>query len=113
MTFSGTTINFGIAAVGGVIIGSFIAAISVGEFRLEAFNDTEDMLRHIIGATMMGIGGILALGCTVGQGLSGMSTLALGSLISLISIITGGAYGIKYLEEGNLQDALKALFSSN
>ena len=113
MTFSGATINFGIAAVGGVIIGSFIAAISVGKFKLEAFKDTQDMLRHIIGATMMGIGGILALGCTIGQGLSGMSTLALGSLISLISIITGGAFGIKYLEEGNLQDAFKALFSSS
>ena len=79
----------------------------------EVVPNIHSILRHIIGATMMGIGGILALGCTIGQGLSGMSTLALGSLISLISIITGGAFGIKYLEEGNLQDAFKALFSSS
>jgi hypothetical protein len=58
----------------------------------------------------MGVGGILALGCTIGQGLSGMSTLALGSVIALVSIITGGVYGMKYLEEGSFGDALKAMF---
>ena len=113
MTFSGATINFGIAVVGGVIIGSFIAAKSVGEFRIESFNNSDDMLRHIMGAVMMGIGGVLALGCTVGQGISGMSTLALGSLIALISIIIGGAYGIRYLEEGNLKDAFKTPLKLN
>ena len=113
MTFSGATINFGIAVVGGVIIGSFIAAKSVGEFRIESFNNSDDMLRHFMGAVMMGIGGVLALGCTVGQGISGMSTLALGSLIALISIIIGGAYGIRYLEEGNLKDAFKTPLKFN
>jgi uncharacterized membrane protein YedE/YeeE len=110
MTFTGATINFGIAVVGGVIVGSFIAAKSAGEFRIEAFTDGGDMLRHIIGAAIMGVGGILALGCTIGQGLSGMSTLALGSVIALVSIITGGVYGMKYLEEGSFGDALKAMF---
>ena len=110
MTFSGATINFGIAVVGGVIVGSFIAAKSSGDFRIEAFSDGPDMLRHIIGAAIMGVGGILALGCTIGQGLSGMSTLAIGSVIALVSIITGGVYGMKYLEEGSFGDALKAMF---
>ena len=113
MTFSGATINFGIAVVGGVIIGSFIAASSSREFQVESFNNTEDMLRHILGAVMMGIGGVVALGCTVGQGISGMSTLALGSLITLISIIVGGSYGIRYLEEGDLKDAFKSLLNPN
>jgi uncharacterized membrane protein YedE/YeeE len=110
MTFSGTTINFGIAVVGGVIVGSFFASKSAGEFRLEAFNDADDMVRHIIGAAIMGVGGILSLGCTIGQGLTGMSTLALGSLIALVSIVIGGIYGMKYLEEGSLGGALKAMF---
>ena len=112
MTFSGATINFGIAVVGGVIFGSFLAAKSAGEFRLEAFNDADDMVRHIIGAAIMGVGGILALGCTIGQGLTGMSTLAFGSLIALVSIIIGGVYGLKYLEEGSFGDALKAMFGA-
>ena len=110
MTFTGATINFGIAVVGGVIVGSFIAAKSAGEFRIEAFSDGKDMLRHIFGAAIMGVGGILSLGCTIGQGLSGMSTLAFGSVLALASIITGGVYGMKYLEEGSLGGALKAMF---
>ncbi len=109
MTFTGATINFGIATVGGVIVGSFLMAMMSGSFHIEAFTDTDDMKRHLFGAAIMGIGGILALGCTVGQGITGMSTLALGSLIALISIIIGGLIGLKYMEEGSLGGALKAL----
>ena len=111
MTFTGSTINFGIAAVGGVVVGSFVSAKAVGEFRFESFSDVDDMVRHIIGAALMGIGGILALGCTIGQGVTGMSTLAVGSLIALLSIVFGGIIGIKYLEEGSFGGALSALFA--
>ncbi|HJO73869.1 MAG TPA: YeeE/YedE family protein, partial [Rhodospirillales bacterium] len=111
MTFTGATINFGIAAVGGIIVGSFISAKARNEFRIEAFNDPSDMARHIIGGAMMGTGGVLSLGCTVGQGITGMSTLAFGSLIALLSIIVGGVYGLKYLEEESLGGALKEMFS--
>ena len=111
MTFTGATINFGIATVGGVILGSFLVAIISGSFYIEAFNDKEDMKRHMLGAAIMGVGGVLALGCTVGQGITGMSTLALGSVISLVSIIVGGLIGLKYLEEGTLGEALKVLIS--
>lgn len=110
MTFSGATINFGIAAVGGVIAGSFAMAMATGSFRIESFTDASDMIRHLVGAALMGTGGILALGCTIGQGITGMSTLALGSLIALVSIIAGGVYGMKYLEEGSFGGALKAMF---
>jgi uncharacterized membrane protein YedE/YeeE len=109
MTFTGSTINFGIAVVGGVIAGSFIAAKVSGEFRVEAFTDGNDMLRHIVGGSIMGIGGVLALGCTVGQGITGMSTMALGSLIALVSIIAGAVLSLKALEEGSIGAALGAL----
>lgn len=95
MTFTGSTINFGIAAVAGVILGSFLYVIITGKFRLETFNDRTDMVRHMLGGVLMGFGGVLALGCTVGQGITGMSTLALGSLMALISIIFGSALMMK------------------
>ena len=111
MTFSGATINFGVATVGGVIVGSFLVAVGGRTFRVEAFSDQSDMLRHLFGAAIMGIGGVMALGCTVGQGITGMSTLAAGSLIALLSILLGGVLGLKYLEEGSLGGAVAALFS--
>jgi hypothetical protein len=111
MTFTGSTINFGIAVIGGVVAGSFIMAKASGQFRVESFTDATDMVRHMVGGAIMGIGGVMALGCTIGQGITGMSTLALGSLIALISIIAGGVVGMKYIEEGSLAGALSAMFS--
>jgi hypothetical protein len=111
MTFSGATINFGIATVGGVIAGSFVMAIATRTFSIESFTDASDMIRHLIGAALMGTGGIIAMGCTIGQGITGMSTLAIGSLIALVSIIAGGVYGMKYLEEGSFGGALTAMVS--
>jgi hypothetical protein len=95
MTFTGSTINFGIAAVFGVILGSFLYVMLTGNFRIETFTNREDMIRHMVGGTIMGFGGVLALGCSIGQGVTGMSTLALGSLISLISIMFGCAVTMK------------------
>jgi hypothetical protein len=94
-TFTGSTINFGVAAVFGVILGSFLYVILTGKFRLETFSNREDMVRHVFGGISMGFGGVLALGCTIGQGVTGMSTLALGSLLSLISIVFGSALTMK------------------
>lgn len=109
MTFTGANINFGIATVGGVIVGSFVMAIATKTFRIESFVDANDMIRHIVGAAMMGVGGVMALGCTIGQGITGVSTLAVGSVLALLSILAGGVYGMKYLEEGTLGGALKAM----
>ena len=95
MTFTGSTIDFGVAAVGGVILGSFLYAVTTRKFRLETFTDRGDMVRHIVGGIAMGFGGVLALGCTIGQGVTGMSTLALGSLVSLVSIIAGSVVTMK------------------
>ena len=111
MTFTGASINFGIAAVGGVIVGSFLMALATKSFHIEAFSGADDMKSHLLGAIMMGIGGVIALGCTIGQGLTGMSTLALGSLIALASIIFGAVWGLKTLEEGSVLAGLKGVFS--
>jgi uncharacterized protein len=98
MTFSGSSIDFGIATVFGAIVGAYVSALLRKSFNLAGFADRSDLLRNMGGAVLMGIGGVTALGCTVGQGLTGVSTLSLGSMIALASMIVGGVYGIKYLE---------------
>ena len=95
MTFTGSTINFGIAAIFGMIMGSFLYAVFSRKLRVESFSSREDMVRHLVGGVLMGFGGVLALGCTIGQGITGMTTLALGSLLALISIIFGSALTMK------------------
>jgi uncharacterized membrane protein YedE/YeeE len=95
MTYTGSTINFGVAAVAGVILGSFLYAVLTRKFHVETFIVRGDMVRHILGGFLMGFGGVLALGCTVGQGITGMSTLALGSLMALAAIIFGSALTMK------------------
>ncbi len=112
MTYTGAKIDFGVAAVFGVITGSFLYAAVTRQFRLEAFTDRTDMVNHLLGAVLMGFGGVLALGCTVGQGITGMSTLALGSAITLLSIISGTAATLKVqyylLDERGFFHALRA-----
>ena len=90
--------GFGVASVGGALLGGFLGAVSMRRFHLTTFADTADTLRNMFGAAIMGIGGVLALGCTVGQGLTGVSTLAVGSFITLACIILGGIAGIKTME---------------
>ena len=111
MTFTCSTINFGIAALGGIIAGSFIAAVTAKRFIIETFTEKGDLGRHMFGASIMGMGGVMAMGCTIGQGITGISTLALGSLIALLSIVCGGVLGLKYLEEGSLGGAVRALMA--
>lgn len=112
MTYTGAALGFGPSTVAGVILGAFLAAKAEGRFRLEGFTNTGDLLRHLGGGALMGFGGVLALGCTVGQGITGLSTLALGSVIAFAGIVIGGLLGIRYLEEGNLGAAFRALLPS-
>lgn len=98
LTFTGSTIDFGIATVGGAIVGAFLSSILAGRFIVTAFYDKNDTVRHMIGGAMMGTGGVLALGCTIGQGITGMSTLGIGSVIALLAIIAGGVIGVKFME---------------
>jgi uncharacterized membrane protein YedE/YeeE len=90
------TITFGIMAALGVIAGSFACALVNKSFRWEGFTTIDDLRNHIIGGVLMGFGGITALGCTVGQGISGISTLALGSMLTFTAIVTGSAATMKY-----------------
>lgn len=90
-----TIVTFGVASVIGVVVGSFVYGVTHKTFRWESFNSPQDMFRHIIGAVLMGFGGVTALGCTIGQGVTGISTLAVSSFIVLAAIIAGAAITMK------------------
>ena len=95
MTWTGSTIGFGIAVVFGVLAGSLVYAVTSGNFRIETFSSRSDMLNHLYAGVLMGFGGVLSLGCTIGQGVGGFSTLALGSVVSIVFIVFGCALTIK------------------
>jgi uncharacterized protein len=88
-------ITYGIASAAGVIAGSAAYAIATRTFRWEGFRDAEDTAMHCLGGVLMGFGGITALGCTVGQAITGFSTLALGSLLTFACIVAGAAATMK------------------
>jgi hypothetical protein len=89
-------VTFGIASALGVIAGSAAYALVSKTFRWESFRDAPDMLRHIVGGILMGFGGVVALGCTIGQGITGFSTLAAGSILTFFAIIAGAAATMKF-----------------
>src|SRR6185437_9196503 len=89
-------VTFGIAGVLGMLLGSAAMALVTRSFRWEGFASVEDTSNHVVGGALMGFGGVTALGCTIGQGISGVSTLAVGSIIALASIIAGCAVALKY-----------------
>ncbi len=89
-------VTFGIASTVGMILGSFVYSIVFKRFRWEGFVNVDDTRNHIIGAMLMGAGGVLAMGCTIGQGVSGLSTLAVGSFLALAAMIIGCAATLKY-----------------
>lgn len=90
--------SFGVVTLAGALIGGFFGAMSRGRLHLTTFADQADSIRNMFGAALMGIGGVLALGCTVGQALTGFSTLAIGSLITFTFIVIGGIIGVKTME---------------
>ena len=94
-SFNPALLTFGLISVFGVILGSFLWSLISRSFRIEWFADVKDFLNHFFGAILMGFGGVLALGCTIGQGITGMSTLALGSILTFISIVFGSAMTMK------------------
>jgi len=89
-------ITYGIASAAGVIAGSAVYALATRTFRWEGFRDAEDTANHIVGGVLMGFGGITALGCTIGQAISGFSTLALGSILTFLAILAGSAATMRY-----------------
>jgi uncharacterized membrane protein YedE/YeeE len=89
-------LTVGIVSCAGVVAGSAAQAVSSRSFRWEGFRDAADTANHLIGATLMGVGGVTALGCTVGQGISGMSTLSLTSFIALAAILAGAVLALRF-----------------
>lgn len=114
-SFNASRLTFGIMALLGVIVGSFLWALLSKSLRFEWFVSFKDFVTHFIGAILMGFGGVLGLGCTIGQGITGVSTLAVGSFLTLIAIVFGSAitmkiqyYKLVYEEEASFVKALVA-----
>jgi uncharacterized membrane protein YedE/YeeE len=99
MLASGMPVEFGVGAVLGVVSGALLEAVTAGQFRWEAPDDAREMRRHILGAFLMGTGGVAALGCTIGQGIAGLSTLSLGSFLATAAIVAGARVGLYVLVE--------------
>jgi uncharacterized membrane protein YedE/YeeE len=98
-------VNFGIAGLAGVIAGSLLYSLATRNFRCERFASAKDFGNHALGGALMGIGAVLAMGCTIGQGVTGVSTLAMGSLLAFFSIVTGAAGTMKYQYWRMMQEA--------
>lgn len=89
-------LTIGIVSVFGVVLGSAIYSVMTRSFRWEGFRDAEDTANHLVGAVLMGVGGVAAMGCTVGQGLSGLSTLSATSFVAVAAIVAGAVVALKY-----------------
>jgi uncharacterized membrane protein YedE/YeeE len=113
--FERTLLTFGVMAFLGVIAGSLLWSLLSRSFRFEWFSSVRDFINHLVGAVLMGFGGTLALGCTIGQGITGISTLAIGSFVVFAAIVLGSAltmkiqyYKMVYEEEATFMKALVA-----
>src|ERR1700712_4906679 len=97
MLSTGLTLNFGIATVAGVFAGSLVTALVTRRFHWEGYSSPQHILRSVGGAALMGAGGAMAYGCSIGQGLTGLSTLALASFVAVVGILLGTALGLRGL----------------
>ena len=111
--FNNLLLSFGVCAIAGIIVGSFSSALIFRNFHFEWFPSMKDFMNHLIGAILMGVGGVLGMGCTIGQAVAGTSTMSLGSFIVFASILFGSAvtmktryYLIYYDDEANLPNAI-------
>ena len=111
-TFSGARLNFGIGSVAGVVAGSLGAALLSRGFRWEACDDARELKRHLAGALLMGIGGIMSMGCTIGQGLTAFSSLALSAPITMLAIAAGARLGLEFTMTGEWLPAVRRLFGT-
>ncbi len=100
MTWTGASMNFGTGSVAGVVLGSFVGTQIKGRFRWEACDDPRELGRSVLGGFLMGTGGVLAIGCSIGQGLTAFSALSYSAPIVLGSIYIGAMFGLRYLIHG-------------
>lgn len=113
MTYSGSVITFPVALVLGTFFGSFLMAYWHNELRFESYDGVRETRRHMLGAMAMGAGGITAHGCTIGQGISGVSTLAISPMIALFSIFVGASFGLHWVLSGSAREAFDLLLGRN
>ena len=109
MTMTGSSLRFGIGAVAGVVAGAAFTSLALGHFRWEACDDAREMRRQIFGGFLMGFGSVVALGCTIGQGVSAASALAISAPVALLSIFIGAWIGLHILIEGTLLAPFRAI----
>lgn len=110
MTMSGSSLKFGIGAVFGVVAGAATTSLFQGHFRWEACDDAREMRRQILGGFLMGFGGVTALGCTIGQGLSAASVLAWSAPLAFGSIFVGAWLGLHHLVSGSVLGVIREIF---
>lgn len=110
MFFSGSTLSFSVSIVFGILIGGFFMSLFNRKYRFGcvASQNSNKLKNGIIGGMLMGMGGILAMGCTIGQGLSGVSTLAFASFLAILSIMVSAYFTAKYMHK---RDALPSCFN--
>jgi hypothetical protein len=92
---SSRRMTLGIACTLGVVAGAWLSAWQQGSFRIEGFRQVDDLKRHLWGASFMGVGGVLGLGCSIGQGITGVSTLSMGSLMALGGMMAGAVWRLR------------------
>ncbi|WP_103220354.1 YeeE/YedE family protein [Roseibium marinum] len=109
ITYTGTWPDYGIGLIVGTFLGAMFAALWKRDIRWEACDDARELGRHILGGTLMGIGGVMAMGCTVGQGITGFSSLAVSAPVVMLSMAFGARLGLAWLFEGSIL----ALFRRN
>ena len=111
MASTGAKLDFGIGAVVGVVIGASLTTLALNDFRWEACEDAIELKRQMLGGMFMGVGGVLALGCTIGQGLSAASVLATSAPITLASMYIGAWFGLQFLVSGSWWTPIRSLLS--
>ncbi len=107
ITYTGVWPDYGVGLVAGTLIGAVLAAVWRRDIRWEACDDARELGRHILGGTLMGIGGVFAMGCTVGQGITGFSTMAISAPIVMLSMAFGARIGLAWLVEGSALAAFR------
>ncbi|MFN0264192.1 YeeE/YedE family protein [Tepidamorphus sp. 3E244] len=106
-TYTATVPDYGIGLVLGTLLGGMACAWRNREVRWEACDDGRELRRHLVGAAMMGVGGVFAMGCTIGQGLTGVSTMAITAPFTILSIVIGARMGLAMLLEGSALEAFR------
>ncbi|WP_428671027.1 YeeE/YedE family protein [Roseibium sp.] len=102
ITYTGTWPDYGVGLVVGTLAGAVVAALVRRDIRWEACDDARELGRHLLGGTLMGVGGVFAMGCTIGQGITAFSTMAISAPVVMLSMAVGARVGLAWLIEGSV-----------